>query len=151
MNMKNTAHIVVRGLLNMENRIALTAVQRWMVMGMVDCVGKELSIGDKVVCADMKYADLLIGEIVGFTPKKARVSYKRSEYGEAYGVKGQKEQLKESYQIFKYEEVVRCKDCKHIMHSAIYKTYFCTHIYGLRNICISKDDFCSYGERREGE
>lgn len=72
---------------------------------MVDCVGKELSIGDKVVCADMKYADLLIGEIIGFTPKKARVLYRRSEYGEAYGVKGQKEQLKESYQIFKFVEV----------------------------------------------
>ena len=72
---------------------------------MVDCVGKELSIGDKVVCSDMRYADLLIGEIVGFTPKKARVRYTRSEYGEAYGVKGQKEQLKESYQIFKYKEV----------------------------------------------
>ena len=48
-------------------------------------------------------------------------------------------------------EVVRCKDCKHLMHSAIYKKYFCTNIYGLRNICISNDDFCSYGERREGE
>ena len=48
-------------------------------------------------------------------------------------------------------ELVRCKDCKHIMHSAIYKKLFCTNIYGLRDICISKDDFCSYGERREGE
>lgn len=47
--------------------------------------------------------------------------------------------------------VVRCKDCKHIMHSAIYKEHFCTNIYGLRNICISNDDFCSHGERREGE
>lgn len=78
---------------------------------MVDCVGKELSIGDKVICSDMKYADLLIGEVVGVTPKKARIRYSRSEYGEAYGVKGQKEQLKESYQIFKYEENVYCKDC----------------------------------------
>ena len=48
-------------------------------------------------------------------------------------------------------EVVRCKDCKHLMHSAIYKQHFCTNIYGLRNICISNNDFCSYGERREGE
>ena len=71
---------------------------------MTDCVGKELSVGDKVVCADMKYADLLIGEIIGFTPKKARVRYQRSAYGEAYGAT-QKEQLKETYQIFKYEEV----------------------------------------------
>ena len=48
-------------------------------------------------------------------------------------------------------EVVRCKDCKHLMHSAIYKQHFCTNIYGLRNICISNNDFCSHGERREGE
>ena len=47
--------------------------------------------------------------------------------------------------------VVRCKDCKHVMHSAIYKQYFCTNIYGLRNVCRLSDDFCSYGERREGE
>ena len=72
---------------------------------MLDCVGKELQIGDKVVCADRQYADLLIGEIIGFTPKKARVRYHRSEYGDAYGVHGQNEQLKESYQIFKYEEI----------------------------------------------
>ena len=123
---------------------------------MVDCVGKELSIGDKVVCADMKYADLLIGEIVGFTPKKARVLYKRSEYGEAYGVKGQKEQLKESYQIFKYEEVVRCKDCKYYREGAIFKDIkFCFRLRGDNDKPVgynfSEDDFCSRGERREGE
>ena len=116
-------------------------------MGMVDCVGRELKIGDKVVCADMKYADLLIGEIVGFTPKKARVLYKRSEYGEAYGVKGQKEQLKEAYQIFKYEEVVRCKDCKHRGSNLCpMETVELYPWFGTKN-----DAFCSYGERREGE
>lgn len=97
---------------------------------MVDCVGKELSIGDKVVCADMKYADLLIGEIVGFTPKKARVLYKRSEYGEAYGVKGQKEQLKESYQIFKYEEVVHGRwEDGYAIHNGkeAYQSIDCSH------------------------
>ena len=120
---------------------------------MVDCVGKELKIGDKVVCADMRYADLLIGEIVGFTPKKARVAYKRSEYGEAYGVKGQKEQLKESYQIFKYEEVVRCKDCKHWTKDGngyCDDERYCVNPDGLDNYAHS-DDFCSHGERREGE
>ena len=50
-----------------------------------------------------------------------------------------------------FKGVVRCKDCKHLMYSAIYKQHFCTNIYGLRNICISKNDFCSHGERREGE
>lgn len=67
---------------------------------MVDCAGKELKIGDKVVCSDMRYADLLIGEIIDFTPKKARVRYVRSEYQHL----SQKEQLKESYQIFKYSD-----------------------------------------------
>ena len=117
-----------------------------MVMGMVDCVGKELSIGDKVICADMQYADLLIGEIVGFTPKKARVAYKRSEYGEAYGVKGRKEQLKESYQIFKYEEVVRCKYCKYRSHNTPDGLHWCEeHERG----SLMDDDFCSYGERKD--
>lgn len=86
---------------------AQTAAQRWMVMGMLDCVGKELNIGDKVICADSRYADLLIGEVVKLTPQKAWVRYHRSEYGKQYT----HEKLKESYQIFKYEEVVRCKDC----------------------------------------
>lgn len=67
---------------------------------MVDCVGKELKIGDKVVCSDMRYADLLIGEIIDFTPKKARVRYTRSEHQSL----PPHEQLKESYQIFKYSD-----------------------------------------------
>jgi hypothetical protein len=69
-------------------------------MNMVDCVGKELKIGDKVVCSDMLYADLLIGEIIDFTPKKARVRYTRSEHQSL----PPHEQLKESYQIFKYSD-----------------------------------------------
>ena len=119
---------------------------------MVDCVGKALSIGDRVICSDMNYADLLIGEIVGFTPKKARVRYARSEYGEAYGFKGKKEQLKESYQIFKYDEVVRCKDCKYC-RVASWGERFCARkqtdgVYAeLSN--LREDDFCSYGERKE--
>ena len=44
-------------------------------------------------------------------------------------------------------EVVRCKDCKHYYYSA----------YAMRCVCDfdnkgwDKDDFCSYGERGEGE
>ena len=130
---------------------APTAVQRWMVMGMVDCVGKELKIGDKVICSDMNYADLLIGEIIGFTPKKARVRYHRSEDSEAYGFSGKKEQLKESYQIFKYEEVVRCNDCKHYdnsegicwchLNSKFYPGGFDWHSF-------PENGYCSYGERK---
>lgn len=46
-------------------------------------------------------------------------------------------------------EVVRCKDCKH------YEPYEgeehkgdCAELVGLES-CIYKDDFCSYGERKE--
>lgn len=40
-------------------------------------------------------------------------------------------------------EVVRCKDCKH------WVTYFdCCE---KKDITMHEDDFCSFGERREGE
>ncbi len=68
---------------------------------MNDCVGNKIYIGDKVICSDMKYADLLIGVVVGFTPMKARIRYVRSENYRRNGSMG--EQLKESYQIFVYE------------------------------------------------
>ena len=67
---------------------------------MTDCMNKELSIGDKVVCSDMKYADLLVGEVIGFTNHKIRVSVRRSEFMS----ESQTEQLKYPYQVFKYEE-----------------------------------------------
>ena len=111
-------------------------------MGMVDCVGKELKIGDKVICSDMNYADLLIGEVIGFTPKKARVCYHRSEYSEAYGMRGKKEQLKESYQIFKYEEVVRCKDCIYNEKASCMFSSFCNPHY-------RPEYFCADGERKD--
>ena len=44
-------------------------------------------------------------------------------------------------------EVVRCKDCKHYYYSA----------YAMRCVCDfdnkewDKDDFCSYGERKDNE
>lgn len=64
---------------------------------MKDCCGNELKIGDEVVAADMRYADLLIGEIVEFTPKKARIRYVRSQYQ----YENPKTQLKESYQLYR--------------------------------------------------
>lgn len=41
---------------------------------MLDCIGNELSIGDKIVGADGKYADLLLGEVIGFTKQKIRIT-----------------------------------------------------------------------------
>ena len=121
-------------------------------MGMVDCVGKELKIGDKVICSDMNYADLLLGEVIGFTPKKIRVKYHRSIDGFDF----RKDQLKHPYQVFKYEEVVRCKDCKYAMdmlpieNSGGYLMGECT-LRKEDDIVFTAwgDDFCSYGERKE--
>ena len=122
-------------------------------MGMVDCVGNELKIGDKVVCADYKYADLLIGEVIGFSPKKARVRYNRSDHAPQYT----HEKLRESWQIFKYEEVVRCKDCIYYIETVGKDSgkpcgygscgCVCQIITGI----IYDDDFCSYGERKANE
>ena len=45
-----------------------------------------------------------------------------------------------------FVEVVRCKDCEHWIYWADEKRCSCDlhHIYTIR------DDFCSYGERKEG-
>jgi hypothetical protein len=110
-------------------------------MGMVDCVGKELKIGDKVICSDMNYADLLIGEIIGFTPKKIRVKYHRSIDGFDF----RKDQLKHPYQVFKYEEVIRCKDCKSLEITGCYGE--CGKLVRI----VKPWDFCSYGERKDNE
>ena len=44
--------------------------------------------------------------------------------------------------------VVRCKDCKHFYTDEYYGATTCDH-----NCIVEPDnnDFCSYGERREGE
>lgn len=112
-----------------------------MVMGMVDCVGKEINIGDKVICADSRYADLLIGEVVKLTPQKAWVRYHRSEYGKQYT----KEKLNESYQIFKYVEVIRCKDCIYNQNGC------CTHSAIYDDTKYRPDYFCADAERRSNE
>ena len=42
-------------------------------------------------------------------------------------------------------EVVRCRDCKHLMFSDCYGECGKGHMS-----IVSPDDFCSYGERKEG-
>ena len=51
--------------------------------------------------------------------------------------------------LCEYAPVVRCKDCKHWNQSGGLESY-CTNPDGLDNYA-RHDDFCSYGERREGE
>ena len=43
--------------------------------------------------------------------------------------------------------VVRCKDCKHYDRSECYHP---RHERHLQSICQEDDDFCSYGERKDG-
>ena len=51
-------------------------------------------------------------------------------------------------------EVVRCKDCKHCLrHTVPLGTYgYCNH-FGYYDYApeVQPEDFCSYGERREGD
>ena len=51
-----------------------------------------------------------------------------------------------------FVEVVRCKDCKHFVQSEPYDPCECmkwTVKWGVAY--VNPDDFCSYGERREGK
>ena len=45
-------------------------------------------------------------------------------------------------------EVVRCKDCKHCSNNTPDGLHWCDE-HEIGSLC--DDDFCSYGERREGE
>ena len=47
-------------------------------------------------------------------------------------------------------ELVRCEDCVHCFVRYSENEAYCGHPDGL-NDCLRPDDFCSYGERREGE
>ena len=44
-------------------------------------------------------------------------------------------------------EVVRCKDCEHLVNTTINANGFL--ICDISDMEIAQDDFCSYGERRE--
>ena len=45
-------------------------------------------------------------------------------------------------------EVVRCKDCKHLIKDIFDRTA-CNRTFDMFGVL--KDDFCSYGERKDGE
>ena len=44
-------------------------------------------------------------------------------------------------------ELVRCKDCKHYRHDDVFHRWYCS--IGMTKRATSKDDYCSWGERRE--
>lgn len=65
-----------------------------------------------------------------------------------YTIKGDLETTLESADV---QEVVRCKDCKHLKYDRDFTTgRYCS----LRNVNGGKyckdDDFCSYGKRKDG-
>ena len=45
--------------------------------------------------------------------------------------------------------VIRCKDCKHLVNATVNANGFL--ICDINDMEIAPDDFCSYGERREGK
>ena len=45
-------------------------------------------------------------------------------------------------------EVVRCRDCKHKVRTDANGIVICSEEHGM--YCPTENDFCSYGERREG-
>ena len=46
-------------------------------------------------------------------------------------------------------EVVRCKDCKHRYYSEYQEMYCCERWADGFDTVVCKDDFCSYGERKD--
>ncbi len=44
---------------------------------MKDFLGNELNVGDKVVCIELNYKNLVKGEIVKITPKAMKVLWRR--------------------------------------------------------------------------
>lgn len=68
---------------------------------MKDCLGNNIELGDTIISSDMHYADLLIGEVIGFTPKKIRIKCQRTltlEENRYF------EELKYPYQILLYKK-----------------------------------------------
>lgn len=47
---------------------------------MKDFLGRELKVGDEVVCIEKGYNNLLRGEIVKITPKTLQVKYTRKSF-----------------------------------------------------------------------
>jgi hypothetical protein len=48
-------------------------------MAYKDVLGRELAVNDLVVMQQPNYADLLIGKVESFTPKKVRVSFPKHQ------------------------------------------------------------------------
>jgi hypothetical protein len=44
-----------------------------------DITGKSLAVGDRIVYSGGGYMDLHVGYVVGFTPKRIKVSYRRDD------------------------------------------------------------------------
>lgn len=66
---------------------------------MRDCVGKELFIGDKIIAADGKNAELLLGHVIRLTNQKIKISYVRGSNQQ----EEPQQATKYPWQVFKYE------------------------------------------------
>lgn len=64
---------------------------------MKDYLGNELKIGDEVIATNIHFADLIIGKIIRFTPKKVEIECIKSRHRNLIHEK----QLKEPYQLYR--------------------------------------------------
>ena len=111
-----------------------------------DFLGRTLNIGDDVFFLNYNgtSANLERGKITKVFPHTAEIGKKR----------------RAEYKIVKIltdvAPVVRCKDCKHYRNHPNGLCYLHTEPkanargYSGNSVCVEPDDFCSYGEPKEG-
>lgn len=87
----------------------------------------------------------LNGESVRDSQLKPRI-YRSKEQYERFSY------MSRGAELVEYAEVVRCKDCKHRRDDEDYVSgHYCVERPSNGGRFCEDNDFCSYGERREGE
>ena len=131
-----------------DTTTAPTAVQRWMVMGMADCKACGAWFSSTAPSELCPTCERALKRLDGYVVSRGVVDQIRWERDTAIG------QLEEHGIPFcgkapDVVKVVRCKDCKHWREN----TLWCDMNSRDRETWHNwyEDDFCSYGERREGE
>ncbi len=107
---------------------------------MYDCVGNELHIGDKVVCSDGYYSELLLGTVIKFTDKMIVCEVVRSlnQKGDYF------ETRKYPYQVHlvQYTKIALKDTFINESADSPYIDYYCTTCGNKDTVC-KDDNFCS--------
>ena len=112
----------------MLSRSRFSGTERWMVMGMAeykDITELKKQIADFKKAVHSPNGDYLTGYVCALSATEGIIA----------GLP--------DADVF---PVVRCKDCKHYESCEGGKDFCCWHATG-----IVPDDFCSYGERKDGD